>query len=382
MKVAIICDCLGEENNGTAIASMNLIRFLKSQGHDVRVVCPDEFRKGEEGFFVTPTMNFGIFNNYVKKVGVSPAKADKEVIKEAINGVDIIHIMLPFSLGLATIKLANERGIPVTAGFHMMAQNLTAYLKMNKLAPLNCAVYKFIDKNLYSKVDGIHYPTQFIRDVFERKIKRTTNGYVISNGVNAYVKKEKIEKPEELKDKFVIVSVGRYAREKSQDTLIKAIAKSRHKKDIHLILAGQGVKENAYRKLAKKLDVSTTFKFYGRKEVIDVINMSDMYVHSGDIELEGISCLEAVACGKLTIVSDSKLSATKGFAVDEKCIFKKRNAKDLARVIDYWIEHPDERELYEELYLAKAPDLNQEACMQKMEKMMYEVIEKKNEKKN
>lgn len=382
MKIAIICDCLGEENNGTAIASMNLIRHLKSRGHEVRVVCPDQFRKGEEGFFVTPTMNFGVFNNYVKKVGVAPAKADKEVIKQAIDGVDIVHIMLPFSLGLATIKLANERGIPVTAGFHMMAQNLTAYLKMNKLAPLNCAVYKFIDKNLYSKVDGIHYPTQFIRELFEQKVKRVTNGYVISNGVNAYVKKAYIEKPNDLKDKFVIVSVGRYAREKSQDTLIKAVAKSKHKNDIHLILAGQGVKEKYYKKLAKKLGVSTTFKFYGRKEVIDIINMSDMYVHSGDIELEGISCLEAVACGKLTIVSDSKLSATKGFAVDEKCIFKKRNSKDLARVIDYWFENPTERALYEELYLQKAPNLNQEVCMQKMEKMMEEVIERRNEKKD
>lgn len=382
MKIAIICDCLGEENNGTAIASMNLIRYLKSQGHEVRVVCPDQFRKGEEGFFVTPTMNFGVFNNYVKKVGVAPAKADKEVIKQAIDGVDVVHIMLPFSLGLATIKLANERGIPVTAGFHMMAQNLTAYLKMNKLAPLNCAVYKSIDKNLYSKVDGIHYPTQFIRDLFEQKVKRVTNGYVISNGVNAYVKKANIEKPSDLKDKFVIVSVGRYAREKSQDTLIKAVAKSKHKNDIRLILAGQGVKEKYYKKLAKKLCVSTTFEFYGRKEVVDVINMSDMYVHSGDIELEGISCLEAVACGKLAIVSDSKLSATKGFAVDEKCIFKKRNSKDLARVIDYWIENPNERALYEELYLQKAPNLNQEACMQKMEKMMEEVIERKNEKKD
>lgn len=29
-KITIVCDVLGEENNGTTIAAMNLIRFLKS----------------------------------------------------------------------------------------------------------------------------------------------------------------------------------------------------------------------------------------------------------------------------------------------------------------------------------------------------------------
>ena len=34
MKIAIVCDVLGEENNGTTIAAMNLIRSLKAKGHD------------------------------------------------------------------------------------------------------------------------------------------------------------------------------------------------------------------------------------------------------------------------------------------------------------------------------------------------------------
>ena len=45
MKITIICDVLGRENNGTTIAAMNLIRSLKSKGHDVTVVCPDEDKK-------------------------------------------------------------------------------------------------------------------------------------------------------------------------------------------------------------------------------------------------------------------------------------------------------------------------------------------------
>lgn len=42
MKIVVVCDVLGEENNGTTIAAMNLIRHLKSQGHEVRILCADQ----------------------------------------------------------------------------------------------------------------------------------------------------------------------------------------------------------------------------------------------------------------------------------------------------------------------------------------------------
>jgi len=41
MKVTIVCDVLGTENNGTTIAAMNLVRSLRSRGHEVKIVCPD-----------------------------------------------------------------------------------------------------------------------------------------------------------------------------------------------------------------------------------------------------------------------------------------------------------------------------------------------------
>ncbi len=378
MTITVVCDVLGEENNGTSIAAMNLIRFLKAQGHNVRILCGDQDKKGKEGYYVVPNYNLGKFlNAYVNKVGVTLAKPEMNVIKKALQGTDHVHIMIPLPVGMATIKIAKEMNLPVTAGFHMQAENFTCYIKMNKLKPVNKFVYKFIWNKLYKDVDGIHYPTNFIRSVFEKNIKRTTPGYVISNGVNSYVQKRKSEKPKEFKDKIVILTTGRYAREKSQDILIKAIKHSKYKDKIQLILGGQGQKEKYYRKLAKSLPNEPIFKLFSRTEIIDVLNYADMYVHPAEVELEGIACLEAIACGKLTIVSDSKLSATKEFAIDKKCIFKNRNVRSLTKVIDYWIEHADERKLYEQKYLESAKVFNQDECMKKMEEMIFDVDNKK-----
>ena len=378
MTILVVCDVLGEENNGTTIAAMNLIRFLKAKGHTVRILCADQDKKEDEGVFVVPNLNFGkALNAYVAKVGVTIAKADEKILYEALNGVDHVHTVLPFMLGMKVAKAAKEMNIPITASFHMQAQNFTSYIKLNKIDLLNRAVYRFIYRHTYRYVDAIHYPTEFIQNVFEENVKHKTNGYVISNGVHPYVEKRDTPKPPELQDKLVILTTGRYSREKSQDTLIKAIALSKHRDKIQLILGGQGVREKYYRRLAKKLPIAPIFKFYSREEIIDVLNYADLYVHPAEVELEGISCLEAIACGKLTIVSDSKNAATKGFAIDERCVFRSRDPRSLAKVIDFWIEHPDLRKEYEQKYLERARPFALDACMIKMEAMIQEVVNAK-----
>lgn len=381
MKIVIVCDVLGEENNGTTIASMNLIRYLRSQGHEVRILCADQDKKGQKDVYVVPNLSLGfLLNAYVAKAGVTLAKPDNAIIRQALDGADLVHVMMPFPLGIRAAKLAQKAGLPLTAGFHMQAQNFTSYIKMCKVAPVNHLVYRFIYGMLYRRVDAIHYPTHFIQNVFESSVRRKTPGYVISNGVHAYVNRREVERPAEFAHKIVILTTGRYAREKSQETLIKAVNYSKFRDHIQLILGGQGVRERYYRRLAQKLPVPPVFHFYDRRELIDVLNYADLYVHPAEMELEGISCLEAIVCGKLTIVSDSKHAATKEFAVDERCVFRNRRAKDLARVIDYWIEHPEERKACAQKYFDSAAAFRQDACMAQMEAMMQEVIHGKKEK--
>ena len=88
MKIAIVSDVLGEENNGTTIAAMNLINWLKSKGHDVRVICPDPEKATIPGYYIVKTLNVGPFNGYVAKNGVSISRPDKKVIEKALKDID------------------------------------------------------------------------------------------------------------------------------------------------------------------------------------------------------------------------------------------------------------------------------------------------------
>ena len=372
MNILVVCDVLGEENNGTTIAAMNLIRYLQAQGENVRVLTADETKMGKEGYFVVPTKSLGPLNFLLKKNNVELAKPKNSIIIKALKDIDVVHIMLPFALGIRTAQLAKARGIPMTAGFHCQAENYSAHiLNMMRVKWYNDHIYHNYYKKLYSKVNAIHYPTDFIRREFESIIKIKTNSYVISNGVNdQYVKKEVVRAPE-LQNKFNILFIGRISKEKSHPILLKAVALSKYKDQIQLIFAGQGPREKQVRKLEKKYGLNpVVMKFFSRKKLVEIINSCDLYVHPSEIEIEAISCLEAIKCGLVPIISDSKKSATNAFALDEKNLFKWNSPQDLADKIDYWIEHPEEKKAYSERYLNYADKFSQSECMRRMHCML------------
>lgn len=370
MIITIVCDVLGQENNGTTIAAMNLIRYLESQNHTVKILCSQQ-ENPDNNFYMVESRDFWIFNDYVKKNGVSLAKPDEDIIAKAIDGSDIVHIMLPFALGRKSAEYAYSKHIPVTAGFHVMAENFSSHIFMKNSSIVNRLTYAHFEK-MYKYCSAIHYPTQYLRDLFE-KMYGKTNGYVISNGVNSIFKP--IPHEFDLNNKITILCSGRYSKEKCQSVLIKAIDQSKYKNKIELILAGTGPMKGALEKLAKKKNVNAQFNFYAREEMVKVINTAYLYVHAADIEAEGISCLEAISCGVVPIICNSPKSATKFYALDERSLYKKNDYKELAKKIDYWIDNPSLREEASKKYIEMSKEkFDQTACMKKMEEMLLETI--------
>ena len=368
MKIVIVCDVLGAPNNGTTLAAYNLIGFLKERGHDVTVVCADPEKRDEEGFCIVPVWDLGPLNWILKVNNVSLAKGDKAVLSRAIEGADVVHILMPFLLGSAAAKLAKKAGIPVTASFHAQAENVTAHIACMDSRLINHIIYLCFYHRLYKRVDIVHYPTQFIRALFERETGKELPCRVISNGVN-----DAFFLPQEgkrLSDKFTIFCMGRFSKEKAQQTLIKAIAKSPFRDDVKIFFAGCGPREKGLRRLAKRKKVDADFRFYSRQDLPAALHGADLYVHTAVVEIEAISCLEAIACGLVPIICDSKRSATKNFALDGHCLFKAGSARDLAEKIAYFYNDRDKIAAYREQYRTFKEQFRQEDCMLRMEQML------------
>ncbi|MBQ2158134.1 MAG: hypothetical protein II443_06185, partial [Oscillospiraceae bacterium] len=60
--------------------------------------------------------------------------------------------------------------------------------------------------------------------------------------------------------------------------------------------------------------------------------------------------------------------------------FRVNDPADLAKKLDFWIEHPEEREKCSRDYLGYASRFDFDRCMDRMEEMMISVVRnKKNE---
>ena len=374
MKIAIICDVLGVPNNGTSIASYNLINYLKKAGHEVHVVCSDEDKIGVEGYHVVPHLNLGPINAYVKKNGVALSKGDKKILEPLIKEMDLIHTEMPFSLSVAAVKLARKYNIPITSSCHVQAENCTSHVFMMRFELANYAMYKIFYHNVYKHAISVHYPSKFICDYLVERGYKAPKPYVITNGVNPGIYPIQVEKPDSLKGKFVILYTARYVKEKYQKILIDAMKYTKYQDKIQLVFAGGGPNLAKLEKRAEKLNLKNKvmFRFFPRVEMNNVINYADLYVHPSNIEIEAIAANEAVSCGLVPVISNSKKSAAPMFAIDENNLFKASSPKDLAKRIDFWIENPELKAKQKEEYLSRRNPLSVEEAMIQMEQMILD----------
>lgn len=370
MKIAFILDQYDNRDNGTTIAAARFIDRLRARGHEVRVVATG---KPAPDKLVVPPADFGILDKVFISHSMIFGHPDKEVIREALEGVDIVHLHLPFRLEMMARQVAKEKGIPHMGAFHCQPENISYNIHLKYLSLLPVALYHWFHHRMYKYLSDIHCPSAFIASQL-KKHGYKAKLHVISNGVDEVFKPTDIEKPDEWKDKFVIMSVGRLAGEKRQDLIIKAALRSKHNDMIQIVLLGKGPRQKSYERLGRKLKNKPIIKYVPQNEIVRLYNQADLYVHPAEAEIEGLVCTEAISCGLVPVIAKAKMSAASQFAIDERSVFKSKNVKELTQKVDYWIEHPEERAEMKQRYCKKAAEYSLDNSVDKLEQVYAAVI--------
>lgn len=372
MKYLFVLDQYGAENNGVSVSARRYAAVLRQRGHEVRVLSTGDC--GENGYRVGE-LRIPIFDKLIKSHGMLFGKAERPVVRAALEWADHVHFFMPFTLSIQTANRAKKMGKPATAAFHVQPQNISYSIRMGRWSFANDFIYWLFRTDFYHKFNFIHCPSEMIAK------QLAAHGYkahceVISNGIPPEFSFRREEKDPRWRDRFVILMIGRLSREKRQDVLIDAVKRSRHAGEIQLLLAGQGPLHDAYSKQAQGLAHPLQMKFLSQKDLRHVIAQCDLYVHTSDAEIEAMSCMEAFACGRVPVIADSPLSATPQFALDARSLFRPGDPADLAERIDYWIEHPQERLEMETAYARLAKEYSIDLCVDRFEAFTAEAREK------
>ncbi len=380
MKILLVIDTYDTNNNGTSISAQRFAAVLREHGNEVRILTTGEPAPDK---FVLKEFKVPLFNDLIHSHGFQFAQVDLDIIREAVAWADIVHCMMPFALETATKLIADQMHKPSTAAFHIQPENMTSSIGLGKAEWLNDRFYYTFRFLLYQHFNHIHVPSQFMADELVKRGYKAKI-HVISNGIDPdfiAAGQRKLSNSDgghtsrSDSGHITITMVGRLSGEKRQDVIINAVPFSKYADRIQLVFAGKGPKYDEYVELGKQLKNPPQFVFLSKPELIDLLLHTDLYVHASDMESEAISCIEAFATGLVPVIANSEDSATPQFALDGRSLFAPGRPKDLARAIDWWLDHPDEKAKMEREYAEAAKKYDIDTSVRLCEQMFREAIE-------
>lgn len=348
MKVLVVCNDAFTKGNGLHTVIESLVPRLKEAGIDVRLMSARNTDKnGPQPDYPLEHFRFPVFDALIKSHSYGFAKIDRDIITEAVEWADLIHLQEGFPLEAATARIADKAGKPIVGTFHLYSQNILFNALIDRKDNfLNDLLMYFWRKGAYDYCSDIHCPTETVRKHL------TDNGFkarmrVISNGID--IPAGHIQATVPQADPIIILCIGRFAHEKSQMTLLEAMKYSRYSDKIQLHFAGKGPLLKKYQEVAEDLEMKgilknkAIFGFYDAAELKELAKKAYLNVHCATVEVEGLSCLEAIREGVVPVIAEGYLAATSQFALDRRSIYPEKDARALAERIDWWIEHPEER---------------------------------------
>ena len=318
---------------------MPFIKNLKEQGHEVHAAFKDnsQDKQGLDLSAIDETFEIPFERSPFKLQNIKAYFALKKVIDQ--GEYDIIHCHTPMGAvitRLAALK-ARKKGTKVfyTAhGFHFY-----------KGAPLkNWFIFYPVEKILSRFTDVLilineeDYQLAVTKNFKAQKICKT-------HGVGVELDKfddSLCEKKEELRKQydypenmFAMIYPADLSKRKNQKMLLETVRILKKKiPDLKLLLPGQPIMLEEYKKLAKQYDIEEKVEFLGyRRDIPELLALSDVSVSSSRQEGLPINIVEAMAMGKPVVATAVRGNEDLVMAKKGGFLIKLNDSREMARAI-------------------------------------------------
>jgi len=338
LKIVIGCDTFAPDVNGAARFAERLAAGLAQRGHDVHVVAPGQkYRRFPvrteviEGVPLTvhrlPAVRWPP-HDWLRFVWPWRAKHYARKVLSEVQP-DVVHIQSHIVIGRGLSRIAKQRGIPVIATNHVMAENI---LDFTTLPPLLDKVFlkaAWDDaERTFHIARAVTTPTRRAADFLESTID-IAGVIPISCGIDASNYTPQLAPRESNR----ILFVGRLTSEKHIDTLLHAVTKLDPALDVTVDIVGGGDQRKALDALSAQLGLSDRVRFHGRveeDELRSLYSRASVFAMPSIAELQSIATMEAMASG-LPIVAADALALPHLVDVGANgWLFRPRDADDLA----------------------------------------------------
>ena len=357
MRIGIFTDTYPPYINGVSTSIAMLEKGLKELGHEVFIVTvnPENMQykyEDDERIIRIPGIPIGIYD--YRLTGIYPLRAINKIKKW---NLDIIHSHTEFGVGTFARIIAKQYNIPLVHTYHTMYEDYVYYITKGYFDKSSRKVVEYLTKFYCDKTaKELIVPSKKTYDMFKEKYKFDKEIHIVPTGMDIdRFKKDKIDKKEleELKkelgikkEDFVILFVGRIAKEKNIDLLLKGHVEILKKhKNAKLVIVGSGPDYEHYIEMAKKLKIDSNVIFTSSipwEEIPIYYALGDVFTTASNTETQGLTLIEAMAASVPVVCLKDK--SFEDILLDDKNGKYFTDEKEYIDNINYLIENPDIRD--------------------------------------
>lgn len=306
MNIGLFTDTYFPQINGVGTSVHTLASALEKLGHTVTIFTPSDPKadKNETNVIRMPSMPFLLLRNF--RVGlIYPPLALKRITDLKL---DIVHTQTEFSLGIFGKTFSKAFHVPMVHTYHTMYEDYVHYIANGAL--VTPAMAKEFSKLFCNGANAVIAPTEKVKHfLLEYGVKKTI--HIIPTGIDTKLFQKSNFKQEDIlavKEELnlspnapVILSLGRVAKEKSIDVVIRAMPKLLQKLPYAvLVIVGDGPVREELEHLTASLGITKSVRFTGAKpwnEIGIYYQLGDVFVSASVTETQGLTFAEAMAGG-------------------------------------------------------------------------------------
>lgn len=383
MNIGLFTDTFMPQINGVGSSVTTLAKELRSKGHNVYIFAPwapNTVKNEDEKFVIRmPSMPFVFLKGF--RVGLCyPPQTINKIRK--LN-LDIIHTQTEFPVGTFGRILAKAQHTPVVHTYHTMYEDYVHYIANGKLLTKNDA--KKFSAVCCNSANAVIAPTEKVeRTLLNYNVNRPI--HIISTGISIekfrknnftgeFIKNLRKENGIGEENPTILV-LGRIAKEKSMDVVLKAMPRLFEKMpEARLVVVGDGPYKELLENLACELKISDKTIFTGAKpwsEIGKYYQLGDVFVTASVSETQGLTFAEAMAAG-VPIVA-KKDESIEGVIEDGKTGIVFEKDEDLADKIYDLLRDSKKRQEISENSLKYVESLSAEVFGDKVEALYNDIL--------